>query len=111
MPHLDRFEDRIEREHCRLDYHKALEAGPGAKSRALEMWARRWGEKVTNEIVFPPSDDDYDQMRKDLAGAEKDADDAENRFQMLENRVTRAIGLLEKETPDVQGALTILEEA
>lgn len=115
----DRFEDHIDRAHCRLDYHKALERGVG-KRGALADWALRWGERIANELRHSEADDVLAGELADAKGERDDAKDAETAsqeeltqvqsdFEDLEKAVKSAIASLHRR--DVDGALDTLEAA
>ena len=104
------FENPLDREHCRLDFHKALATRGQNDTVVLGMWARKWGEKIANHMIERMADEDLVD-RSDLDEAEAECARAEKLADTRSRAINQACALLEKETPLVADALTILEAA
>jgi hypothetical protein len=111
------FENALDREHCRLDWHKACEAsrfGGSAhgKQLAAGAWALHWGEKIDSLLLEPLviEDDERCEMA-DLEAAENELIVQTDLVKDYANVIKRAVDKLSADCSDMNTADTIINAA
>ena len=97
----DTFVDEQEREHCRLDYHKALEASSQpsdgyvnkqeTRLLVLGAWASKYGDRIATLLI----DDGPSDTVEDLKEAEEEVEDLRRQLGNAQTAIKLAVDAYE----------------